>query len=110
MSTTTTRAPANRARALMPAMPPTKPVDHLRRDFLRILAHALGRHAMIAGHGDDRLAGHRRLQRSRHAGQVQGQIHQPPQRPVRHDQLVQAVLGLGTPRGILGDNCRQRIA
>ena len=25
MSTTTTRAPANRARALMPAIPPTKP-------------------------------------------------------------------------------------
>jgi hypothetical protein len=37
-------------------------IHHLRRNFLGILAHPFGCHAMIAGHGDDRFAGHRRLQ------------------------------------------------
>ena len=102
MSTTTTRAPASRARALMPAMPADEAVDHLRRDFLGILAHALGRHAVIAGHGDDRLPRRRRMQRAGHAGQVHGQVHQPPQGPMRHDELIQPLLGLAHARRRLG--------
>ena len=48
------------------------------------------------------------LHRARHAGQVHGQVHQPPQRPVRHDELIQPLLGLGPPRGVLRNDSRQR--
>ena len=77
----------------MPAMPAAKPWTICPRDFLGILAHALGRHAVIAGHGDDGLPRHRRMQRTSDAGQVHGQVHQPSQGPMRHDELIQPLLG-----------------
>ena len=39
--------------------PADETVNHLRRHFGRVFADPFGRHAMVAGHGDDRLPRHR---------------------------------------------------
>ena len=84
-----------------------KSPHHLRGHLLRILAHALLGHAVIAGHGDDRPPRDGRLQRPRDPGQIHRQVHQPPQGPMGHDQAVQPLLGLRPPTGILRGDLRK---
>ena len=58
---------------------------HLRGNFLRVSAHALGHHAVIAGHDDHGFALHLRQRVPGDAGQLDGKLFQP----------AQAALGLG---------------
>ena len=80
-STTTTSAPAWRARTLIAAPPATKLRHHLRRDLLRPRRDALGVHAVVAGeHRDHRGAWQRRREHGCDAGELRADGFQSAQR------------------------------
>jgi len=68
-------------------------VDHLDRDLPGIAAHPLGGDAVIRRHGDDGLSGHGGRHLPGYAGQLLRQIHEAPQGPVGHGQLIETCPG-----------------
>jgi hypothetical protein len=79
-----------------------KIVDHLRRHLTGKLADPFINHPMIPGHNNDNLPLNQRLEAAGDAGQINGQVHQPAQCPVRHGELVEPLTGALTKILILG--------
>jgi hypothetical protein len=77
-------------------------MNHLGGHLGGIFRDALGCDPMIADHDHHFFSLHRRMHGTGHARQINGQIHQIAQGPMRHGQLIEAVLSLEAELEILG--------